>query len=96
MESLQQGMTGAELQFQVACSFLRLKRITAVAQVVENVSQQRQRQLIEYRQARKKLEVLERLYERQLSAYRRTQARREQQQATDMFLIRPRTADDGQ
>jgi flagellar export protein FliJ len=96
VESLQQGMTGAELQFQVACSFLRLKRITAVAQVVENVSQQRQRQLIEYRQARKKLEVLERLYERQLSAYRRTQARREQQQATDMFLIRSRTANDGQ
>jgi hypothetical protein len=51
------------------------------------VNQQRERQLIEYRQARQKLEVMERLYERQLFAHRRTQARRDQQQATDLFLI---------
>jgi flagellar export protein FliJ len=95
-KSLQEGMTGAELQFQVVCSFLRLRRIKAVAQVVESVSQQRQRQLIEYRQARQKLEVMERLYERQLSTYRRTQARRDQQQATDLFLICSQTANDGQ
>jgi flagellar export protein FliJ len=93
---LQEGMTGAELQFQVVCSFVRLRRIKAVAQVVESVSQQRQRQLIEYRQARQKLEVIERLYERQLSAYRRTQARRDQQQATDLFVIRSQTANYGQ
>jgi hypothetical protein len=30
---------------------------------------------------------MERLYERQLFAHRRTQARRDQQQATDLFLI---------
>lgn len=95
-KNLEEGMTGAELQFQVVCSLLRLRRIKAVAQVVESVSQQRQRQLIEYRQARQKLEVIERLYERQLSAYRRTQARRDQQQATDLFLICSQTANDGQ
>jgi flagellar export protein FliJ len=95
-QSLQEGMTGAELQFQVVCSVLRLRRIKVVAQVVESVSQQHQRQLIEYRQARQKLEVMERLYERQLSAYRRTQIRRDQQQATDLFLICSQTANDGQ
>jgi flagellar export protein FliJ len=95
-KSLQEGMTGAELQFQVVCSFLRLRRIEAVAQVVESVREQHKRQLIEYRQARQKLEVVERLYERQLSAYRRTQARRDQQQATDLFLICSQTANNGQ
>ena len=95
-KSLLQGMTGAEVQFQVVCSSSRLRRIKTAAQVVESVSQQRQRQLIEYRRARQKLEVIERLYERQLAAYRRTQARRDQQQATDMFLIRSQTANDGQ
>jgi len=95
-KSLKQGMTGAEVQFQVVCSSLRLRRIKAAAQVVESVSQQRERQLIEYRRARQKLEVIERLYERQLAAYRRTQARRDQQQATDMFLLRSQTTDEGQ
>jgi flagellar export protein FliJ len=96
-KSLQQGMTGAEIQIQVVCSSVRLRRIKAVAQVVEGLSQQRERQLIEYRQARQKLEVIERLYERQLAAYRRTQSRRDQQQATDMFLLnRSQTAIDGQ
>jgi len=94
--SLQQGMTGAEVQFQVVCSSLRLGRIKAAAQVVERLSQQRERQLIEYRQARQKLEVIERLYERQLAAYRRTQTRRDQQQATDMFLLRSQIANEGQ
>jgi flagellar export protein FliJ len=94
-KSLKEGMTGAELQIQVVCSIVRLRRINAVAQVVESVSQQHQRQLIEYKQARQKLEVMERLYERQLSAYRRTQARRDQQQATDLFLICSQTANDG-
>jgi len=39
--------------------------------------------------------VITRLYERQLAAYRRTQARREHQQATDMFLIRSQTPAEG-
>lgn len=94
-KSLEKGMTGAELQFQVVCSVARRRRINAAAQVVESVSQQHQRQLIEYRQARQKLEVMERLYERQLLAYRKTQARRDQQQATDLFLICSQTANDG-
>lgn len=95
-ESLQQGMTGAELQLQVLCTSLRQGRIKAVTEVVESVSRQHQRQLIEYRQARQKLDVVDRLYERQLSAYRTAQARRDQQQATDLFLIRSHPAEDGQ
>jgi flagellar export protein FliJ len=94
-KTLREGMTAAELQFQVACSIVRLRRIDAVAQLVESLSQQHQKQLIEYRQARQKLEVMERLYKRQLSAYRRTQVRRDQQQATDLFLICSQTANDG-
>lgn len=94
-KSMKEGMTGAELQFQAVCSVVRLRRINAAAQVVESVSKQHKRQLIEYRQAWQKLEVMERLYERQLFAYRRTQARRDQQQATDLFLICSQTANDG-
>jgi flagellar export protein FliJ len=94
-KNLQEGMTGAELHFQVVCSMVRLRLINSAAQVVESVSLQHQRQLIEYRQARQKVEAMERLYDRQLSAYRRTQARRDQQQATDLFLIRPQTSNDG-
>jgi len=94
-KSMKEGMTAAEVQFHVACSVVRLRHINAVAEVVESVSQQHQRQLNEYKQARQKLEVMERLYQRQLSAYRRAQARRDQQQATDLFLIRPQTTNDG-
>jgi flagellar biosynthesis chaperone FliJ len=93
-KSMKEGMTGAELQFQVLCSVVRLRRINAAEQVVESASKQHKRQLIEYRQARQKLEVMERLYERQLFAYRRTQARRDQQQATDLFLICSQAAND--
>jgi flagellar export protein FliJ len=93
-KSLGKGMTAAELQFQIACSVVRLRRIDAVAQVVESVTQQHKKQLIEYRQARQKLEVMERLFERQLLAYRKTQERRDQQQATDLFLIRSEAGDD--
>ena len=94
-QSMKKGMTAGELQFQVVCSIVRLRHINAVAQVVESVCQQHKKQLIEYRQARQKLEVIERLHERQLSAYRRIQARRDYQQATDLFLICPPTANDG-
>ena len=93
--SLEKGLTGAELRFQVVCSVVRLRRINAAAQVVESVSQQHKRQLIEYRQAWQKLEVMERLYEHQLLAYRKTQVRRDQQQATDLFLICSQAANDG-
>ena len=95
-KSLQLGMTGAEVQFQVVCSASRLKRIKVLAQLVESLSRQREGQLAEYREARQNLEVITRLYERQHAAYRRTQARREQQQATDMFLIRSQTPAQGQ
>jgi flagellar export protein FliJ len=95
-KSLQQGMTGAEVRFRVVCAAARLRRIKAVTQLVESLSRQREGQLAEYRQARRNLEIITRLYERQLAAYRRTQARRDQQQATDMFLIRSQAPHDGQ
>ena len=95
-KSLQLGMTGAEVQFQVVSSGARVRQIKLAAQLVESLSRQRDGQLAEYRQARQNLQVITRLYERQLAAYRRTQARREYQQATDMFLIRFQTPNDGQ
>jgi flagellar biosynthesis chaperone FliJ len=95
-QGLQRGITGAEVQFQLVSSSLRLRHIKAATQVVESLSRQRQRQMIEYRQARQKLEIIERLRERQLASYRRARARRDLQQATDMFLIRSQTANDGQ
>jgi len=94
-KNLQLGMTGAEVQFQVASSGARLRRIKLAAQLVESLSRQRDGQLAEYRQARRNLEVITRLYERQLAAYRSAQARREHQQATDTFLIRSQTPGDG-
>ena len=95
-KGLKRGMTGAEVHFQVICSASRLKRIKALAQLVESLSRQREGQLAEYREARQNLEVITRLYERQLAAYRRAQARREQRQASDMFLICSQTPAEGQ
>ncbi len=95
-KSLQRGMTGAEVQFQVVCSASRLKRVKVLVQLVESLSWQREGQLAEYREARQNLEVITRLYDRQLAAYRRTPARREQQQATDMFLMRSQIPAEGQ
>jgi len=95
-KGLQAGMTGVEVQFQVVRSAARLKRIKLASQLVETLSRQRAGQVAEYRQARQNLEIITRLYEQQLAAYRRTQARREHQQATDTFLIRFQTAGDGQ
>jgi flagellar export protein FliJ len=95
-KSLKEGMTGAELQFQVVCSTVRQRRINASAKVVEDLSQQHKRQLIKHSQARQKTETIEALYERQLSTYRRTQARHDQQQATDLFLICSQSANEGQ
>jgi flagellar export protein FliJ len=94
-KSLKEGMSGAELQFQVVCSTLCQRRISVAVQRADDVSQQHQRQLTVYRQARQKTEVMERLYQRYLSSYRRTQTRREQQQATDLFVICSQTANDG-
>ena len=96
VKSLKQGMTGAELQFHVACSTARQRRITATTQAIEDLSEQHKRQLLKYQQARQKVQVMERLYDRQLFAYRRTQIRRDQQQATDLFLVSFQTVNDGQ
>ena len=95
-KNLERGMRSGELQFQVACSSRLESRIDVVSKLIENMRQRRQQQLMLYRHARQKLEVVARLYDRQLSAYRRETERREQQQATELFLIRSLTVGDGQ
>ena len=95
-ERLKGGITGADLQIDVVCTAVRQKRMNAAARLVEELNQQVQKQLARYQQARQKLEVITRLRERQLSAYQRDEARRDQQQATDQFLLLPGTARDGQ
>jgi len=95
-KSLKEGMTGSDLQFQVVCLTVCERRINSAAQVVEDLNKQHKLQLAKYNQARQKKEAIERLYERQLSTFRRTQARRDQQQATDLFLICTQPANDGQ
>lgn len=83
----QQGITSVELQFELACDRARLRTITALTEKVAKLENLRCRQLELFRKARQQRQILENLRERQLAAYRLVQARREQQQMDDRFVI---------
>lgn len=96
VRGMKEGMTGAELHFHAARAAARERLVSLAVQAVENLNRQRQAQLAAYKRARQDVEVIERLRERQLSAFRRGQARKDQQQANDMFLVLSQSSNDGQ
>jgi flagellar FliJ protein len=86
-KKLHQGMTAAEMQFELACDRLRVRRIAALNDHVAKLEDLRRRQLEVFHKAQQERKILENLRERQLDAYRLVQSRREQQQMDDRFLI---------
>ncbi len=87
-QRLAAGLTGIELQFELACDQAREKRQMALTKEMAAVSQQRQSRIVAFRRAHQKRQIVENLRNRQLEAYEQVEARREQQQLDDLFLIR--------
>jgi flagellar export protein FliJ len=86
-KKLQHGMTAMEMQFEVACDRARLRRIAMLHQQASKLEELQRRQLEVFRHAQQQRQILENLRGRQLAAYQLLQARREQQQMDDRFLI---------
>jgi len=84
---LHEGMNVTEMQFELATDRARLRRIAALNDHFAKLEDLRRRQLDVFRKAQQQRKILENLRERQLAAYQLIQARREQQQMDDRFLI---------
>ena len=86
-KKLHQGMTAAEMQFELACDRARVRRIAALNEQLSKLEDLRRRQLEIFRKAQQQRKILENLRDRQLAAYRLVQVRRTQQQMDDRFLL---------
>src|ERR1019366_3717630 len=84
-ENLGQGMTGAELQFEIASDRTRLRRMAMVGERIAKLEALRIRQLAEFRKAQQQRKILENLRDRQMATYRVDQDRRTQQQLDERF-----------
>ena len=88
LEQTATGISGAELQIAALLEASRHEyRIRLVAKLYE-LERARQKQQARYTEVRQQREIVSNLRERQLSAYQREQARRDQQQVDEFFLIR--------
>ena len=92
---MENGLTGAELQFAVDCSLVREKRQVALTEQMAAVAQQRQSQMVAFRRAQQNRQIVENLRNRQLETYELIQARRDQQQLDDLFLLRLQSKQSG-
>jgi len=86
-KKLRQGITMAEMQFELACDRARIRRIATIKDHLAKLEDLRRRQLEVFRKAQQQRKILENLREHQLAAYRLVQDRRAQQQMDDRFLI---------
>ena len=86
-KKLQQGITAAEMQFELASDRARVRQIASSNDRVSMLEDLRRRQLEVFRKAQQQRKILENLRDRQLAAYRLVQSRREQQRTDDRYLI---------
>jgi flagellar FliJ protein len=86
-KKLRQGMTAAEMQFELACDRAHVRRIGVCNDQVAKLEDLRRRQLEIFRKAQQQCKILENLRDQKLAAYRLVQARQTQQQIDDRFLI---------
>ena len=86
-KKLRQGMTAAEMQFELACDRAHVRRIIVWNEQVAKLEDLRRRQLEIFRKAQQQHKILQNLREQQLAAYRLVQARRTQQEIDERFLI---------
>jgi flagellar export protein FliJ len=84
---LQAGL-GAELQFANVCDEAYARRQNQLRRDMQTAEKKRLEQLRVYQTARQKRETFEGLRDRQEAAYKLDAARREQQCADEMFLVR--------
>jgi flagellar export protein FliJ len=82
------GISGAELHLAALSEAARQQRRAQMLIKLNEVEQLRKKQQLRYTHAHQQREILSNLRERQLSVYVREQARREQQQIDELFLIR--------
>jgi flagellar export protein FliJ len=88
LEQTATGISGAELQIAALLEASRHEyRIRLVAKLYEH-ERARRKQQARYTEVRQQREIVSNLRMRQLSAYQREQARRDQQQVDEFFLIR--------
>ena len=89
-QEMMAGSSGAVLQFASLCDANAAKVQSKLHVELADAEGQRRKQLYVYQQARQKREIFEKLRDRQEENYDREVVRREQKQADDSFLMRPR------
>jgi len=85
---LMQAGLGAELQFASVCDEAYARRQDQLQRDMQTAEKKRVEQLRIYQMARQKRETFEGLRDRQEAVYKLDAARREQQRADEMFLVR--------
>jgi len=88
------GISGAELHFSALREAAYRERRSMLLKKLAELERARQEQLLRYKKARQKREILENLRNRQLTAYQTEQTRREQQQIDELFLMRRNVDED--
>jgi flagellar FliJ protein len=86
-KKLRDGVTSAEMQFELLADRARQRRIAHLQDHLSKLEDLRRRQLALFHKARQQREIMENLRDRQLEVYKVEEARREQQQMDDRFLM---------
>jgi flagellar biosynthesis chaperone FliJ len=84
---LHNGMKVMEMRFELASDRARLRQISVMNDHSTKLEDLRRRQLEVFRKAQQQRKILENLRERQYAAYQLIQARRDQQEMDDRFLL---------
>jgi flagellar export protein FliJ len=84
---LKAGMSGAELQFEMASMATRAYRQEELRKQIVKLQQERIVQERLFREAQKHRKILDSLRERKLRDYLQVRARQEQQQVDDLFMV---------
>ena len=88
LQELQMGSCASVLQFADVCDAAYSQKRMTLLKELREAEQKRLAQLQIYQNARQKREILDGLHERQKAAYDLEFARREQQRADEVYLLR--------
>jgi flagellar export protein FliJ len=88
LEQTATGISGAELNMAALLEASRREQRLRLVAKLDVLEQARRKQQSRYTEVRQQREIVSNLRKRQLSAYQREQARHDQQQADEFFLIR--------
>jgi len=85
---MQSGTNAAQLHFEMLCRSILLEHRHGLETELAQCEQAARRCSLEYRQARIQREMIERLRDHRLAAYRREEMSRQQQWLDELFLLR--------